>query len=294
MVRMIDAVFPWAASGSPKHQAQWHMLQDLNAVLSLVDKLPDSMLRLSSEQFTDFLWAQSALRSMVRLLETGQLSAVGGVSWPMVRNHNALATLRGLLSDCPDETVSENVSALSFLKDAELIEDIRLDISSAEASFNGGEWKPATVMAGAALESLLLWAVLRYTEADRASAIKAQQLGNLDAAHPESPAWGLAKYIPVAEHLKAISASTAQQARLAQDFRNLIHPGRQIRLQMKCDRGAVCSCSCRSRNSGLESEPISRPEKLFPTLPALSKAGTILIPNPERRTILRFALAPVV
>jgi hypothetical protein len=34
-----------------------------------------------------------------------------------------------------------------------------------------------------------------------------------------------------------ISPSTAQQARLAHHFRNLIHPGRQIRLQQKCDRG---------------------------------------------------------
>jgi hypothetical protein len=203
---MIDTVFPWAASSDIKHQAQWHMLQDLNAVMGLVDKIPDSMLRLNSEQFTDFLWAQSGLRSMVRLLETGHVSGGGGVSWPMVRNRNALATLRGLLAACPDETVSQTVSALSFLNDAGLIQDIRLDISSAEASFNSGEWKPATVMAGAALESLLLWAVSQYPEADRASAIKALQLGNLDA-----------------------------------DFRNLIHPGRQIRLQMKCDRGTARS-----------------------------------------------------
>lgn len=241
VVRKIDTVFPWAASSDIKHQAQWHMLQDLNAMMVLVDKIPDSMLRLNSEQFTDFLWAQSGLRSMVRLLETGHVSGGGGVSWPMVRNRNALATLRRLLAACPDETVSQTVSALSFLNDAGLIQDIRLDISSAEASFNSGEWKPATVMAGAALESLLLWAVSQYPETDRASAIKAQQMGNLDAAHPESLAWGLAKYIPVAEHLKIISASTAQQARLAQDFRNLIHPGRQIRHQMKCDRGTARS-----------------------------------------------------
>jgi len=94
-------------------------------------------------------------------------------------------------------------------------------------------------MAGAVLESLLLWAVSKYTEAQRAAAITAQKLENLDAAHPE--AWGLGKYIPVAQHLEAISSSTAQQARLAQNFRNLIHPGRQIRLQMKCDRGTARS-----------------------------------------------------
>jgi hypothetical protein len=127
------------------------------------------------------------------------------------------------------------------LKNTELIQDVQVDISSAEASFNGGEWKPATVMAGAALESLLLWAVMQYTDAERTSAIKERNLGNLDAAHPESLAWGLAKYISVAEQLKAILPPTAKQASLAQDFRNLIHPGRQMRLQMKCDRGTARS-----------------------------------------------------
>jgi hypothetical protein len=197
------------------------------------------MFRLEPEQYANFIWAESSLRSVAGLVETGQVSGNGGVSWPVIGNLNALATVRLLLRCCPDETILSTVSTLTFLKDTELIQSIQLDISSAEASFNGGEWKPATVMAGAALESLLLWAVMQHTEAERTLAIKEQNLGKLDAAHPESSAWGLAKYIPVAEQLKAILPRTAQQARLAQDFRNLIHPGRQIRLQMTCDRGAA-------------------------------------------------------
>jgi hypothetical protein len=217
------------------------MVQDLNAVLSLTDKIPDSMLRLGPEQYAEFLWAQSGLRSMVRLLEAGRVSAGGGVNWPMIHNCNALSMLRKLLSDCPEEIISETIATLAFLKETELIQNVQLDISSAEASFNGGEWKSATVMAGAALEALLLWAVAQFPETERASIIKLLNLGKLDAAHPESSEWGLAKYISVAEQLKAITASTAQQARLAQDFRNLIHPGRQVRLQMKCDRGTARS-----------------------------------------------------
>jgi len=139
VVRMIDTVFSWAPSGNAKYQVQWSMRGDLNAVLVLVDKVPDSILQLSSEQFADFIWAQSSLRSVVKSLETGQVSLAGGVSWPMVRNRNALSTLRDLLSNCPDETVSETVSTLSYLNEPELIQDIRLDISSAEASFNEGE-----------------------------------------------------------------------------------------------------------------------------------------------------------
>jgi hypothetical protein len=219
----------------------WRMVQDLNALLGLMDKIPESMLCLKPDQYNDFLWAQSALRSMVNLLETGQVSANHGVNWPMVRNRNALATLRVLLLESPDEAISATISALTFLKDTDLIQDVQLDISSAEASFSSGQWKPTTVIAGAALEALLLWAVMQYPDIERASAIKERNLGKLDAAHPESPEWGLAKYILVAEQLKAILPSTAQQAKLAQDFRNLIHPGRQIRLQMKCGRGTARS-----------------------------------------------------
>jgi hypothetical protein len=239
VVRMIDMNFPWANSTKNEGQVQWRMLPALNAVLSLISNIPESMLRLSPDQYVDFLWAQSSLHSVVKLLETGQVSAGGGVNWPVIKNLNALAMVRHLLLDCPDEIIHPMVSTLAFLKDSELIQSIQLDISSAEASFNGGEWKPTAVMAGAALEALLLWAIMQHSESERGSAIDELKLGKLDAAHPEGQQWGLAKYIPVAKQLRAILPESAQQANLAQDFRNLIHPGRQIRLQMKCDRGAA-------------------------------------------------------
>jgi hypothetical protein len=53
--------------------------------------------------------------------------------------------------------------------------------------------------------------------------------------------WNLHEYIEVAEALGVITPDTATQARLAKDFRNLIHPGRAARLGQTCDRGTALS-----------------------------------------------------
>jgi hypothetical protein len=50
--------------------------------------------------------------------------------------------------------------------------------------------------------------------------------------------WDLSQYIEVAFALNIIPESTAAQARLAKDFRNLIHPGREKRTKMRCDPGS--------------------------------------------------------
>jgi hypothetical protein len=51
--------------------------------------------------------------------------------------------------------------------------------------------------------------------------------------------WGLSPLIEIARKLDDITESTAGQARLAKDFRNLIHPGRENRKKMRCDRGTA-------------------------------------------------------
>lgn len=53
--------------------------------------------------------------------------------------------------------------------------------------------------------------------------------------------WTLYELIEVSEELKIVTPDTAKQARLAKDFRNLIHPGRNIRLGQTCNRGTALS-----------------------------------------------------
>jgi hypothetical protein len=85
--------------------------------------------------------------------------------------------------------------------------------------------------AGAATEALLLWAI---TNAPGLAA-----LANKPQRSPDE--WSLGQYIAVASSLGLIKRNTAEQTTLAQNFRNLIHPGRVQRLGEACNRGTALS-----------------------------------------------------
>jgi hypothetical protein len=88
----------------------------------------------------------------------------------------------------------------------------------------------STVLAGAAVEALPLWAIQRDPK-------KLVGLGQKPKGAPED--WGLAGLIDVASALALIEVNTATQAHLAKNFRNLIHPGRARRTNEVCDRATA-------------------------------------------------------
>jgi hypothetical protein len=125
---------------------------------------------------------------------------------------------------------------LAFIADHDLRSSVRLDISSSQTNLNNGEWKAATVLAGAALEALLLWRIRQHKDSERQTAVS-QAERKVDYARPEK--WHLPDYVEVAFALGVITENTASQGRLAKDFRNLMHPGRELRTQTRCDRGTA-------------------------------------------------------
>ena len=99
-------------------------------------------------------------------------------------------------------------------------------------------------MAGSAIEALLLWALEENTRPiDRGRAGQALAAAGVFSKKPGSNIhrWELGQFIEISVHLNIIDADTAIQTRLAQNFRNLIHPGRAIRLGQTCDRGTALS-----------------------------------------------------
>jgi hypothetical protein len=135
---------------------------------------------------------------------------------------------------------------LAFIKDTDLRESIRRDISAANQDMASGEWKGATVLAGSATEALLLWAV--QEEERRNGGAIARAISGLTSAGtlPQKPnsnpeRWNFIELIEVALHLGLLSSETATQGRLGKDFRNLIHPGRVLRLGQVCDRATALS-----------------------------------------------------
>src|SRR5262249_1844204 len=139
---------------------------------------------------------------------------------------------------------SPQTAALPFITDEDLRESIRVDISAAYRDYAEGEWKGATVLAGSAMEALLLWGLQREERRQPqslASAVSAlvdqKRMARPRDQDPET--WELQHYIPMAEALGLIKADTLTQAMLARNFRNLIHPGRVARLGQKCDRATA-------------------------------------------------------
>lgn len=131
-----------------------------------------------------------------------------------------------------------------FIADSELRTNLQSDIGAINRALSNGEWKAATVLAGSAIEALLLWALQQRPTADVQTAVTALKgAGVLSGRQGAGPLeeWHLHEYIGVAENLGIIKEETATQSRLAKDFRNLIHPGGAQRLKQKCDRATALS-----------------------------------------------------
>jgi hypothetical protein len=182
----------------------------------------------------------SSLRGIETIRDAGANRVAFSFGVPLdARLCNAIADVRKILEPLPDEAPSPITAELSFIRHADLRDSIRNDISAATRAFHEGLWKAATVLAAAATEALLLWAITtKKSKTEVEAAARSAAIPN-PSADPEK--WGLDAYIKVASALGLIKDNTAKQAALAKDFRNLIHPGRSARLQEVCDRGTAHS-----------------------------------------------------
>jgi len=100
------------------------------------------------------------------------------------------------------------------------------------------------VLAGSAIEALLLWALHQHEQqhpGTRQTAVTALITnGTLNAPpHTNLERWDLHEYARIAAHLGLIEPETFTLCDLARNFRNLIHPGRAARLGQNCDRSTA-------------------------------------------------------
>lgn len=220
VVEMIEQTWPRAPDNMTVHAADGG---PLSAIVQLVSEIPGELIALSGKDYSDFVTSLEGLTYAVsRWLHRGgdePPRSIGGKS-PVV-------VIRDLMRRCPDQRPSAATAGLAFITDGDYRDSVRGDISTAFSSFHNGEWKAATVLSGSAVEALLLWAI---NNSGRLSSLTSKPKGA-----PED--WTLGTFISVAEKLNLIEKDTAIQARQGQDFRNLIHPGRALRLRSKCDRG---------------------------------------------------------
>ncbi len=215
----------------------------LSAVLELVDQIPDELLTMSKSEYASLVRAKAQIGDILAIWTANRTAGHSLQPMQFGVKQNPLEVIRAILASCPDEAPSPSTSELSFIPDADLRMSLRNDMGAINRALSDGEWKAATVLAGSAIEALLLWALQQQPPATINSAITAlvstktfnkQPNGNLES-------WDLHEYTEVAAHIGIIKDDTAIQTRLARQFRNFIHPGRTQRLAQKCDRATALS-----------------------------------------------------
>jgi hypothetical protein len=198
--------------------------------LALVEGIPDELIQLQPADFADFITAIEKLR--IELISP---------TWkvPDTSERQAIRTIYRLLSTCPDEAPAAGTTDPAFISDADLRADLHRDLGEIKRSLHNGEWKGATVLAGSMVEALLLWALQnKRTDADLQAA--AAQLGRtIDLRKRSLEFWVLHELIEYAHATHLISDSTRAAADQSRDFRNLIHPGKAMRLAKKCNRSTA-------------------------------------------------------
>jgi len=230
IVDAIDTYWDFPAQEQERPLAQSPVLDSSNAgkIHSLYDrchKLDATLLptRTNRASYDEALGAMDmALQRWRQGDKHHQISGikVGG------RWMNPVSVVRKLLSECPNEPVAAVATDLAFIVDKEAQADLARDIEDTRWAVENHRWKPATVVAGACIEALLLWALERTPEAQRQAAVDSITSKTRWRPPPKSlDEWDLFQYLSVAEELGLIRADTATQAKLAKDFRNLIHPG---------------------------------------------------------------------
>jgi hypothetical protein len=149
---------------------------------------------------------------------------VGGVQQAeQVGGRDPVACIRRLLAQCRDY-VPPLTPELPFIPD----DDVRLGledrIQAAWRGFHADEWMGATVLAGHVVEALLLWAIEQ-----KGSTISQSDLDRS----------GLKALTVEAAKLGLVRADTRQQADLARDARNLVHPGKAKRSGATCNKATA-------------------------------------------------------
>jgi len=229
VVEFIDDLYPAVRSGQPGVSFGAGHSPALQALVRLVDEIPEELLAVTGKDYIDLALGVEAIKTT---LDFWTSRGTGGTVPGMKGYQTAVHGIRAILTKCPDQAPRPTTSSVLFVTPGELRDSIRLDISAAYAGLHAGEWKTTTVLAGCAIEALLLWAIEQRLASGTPKPASAPP-----KAQPED--WHLPQYITVAADMGLLGTQTVTIAREMKEFRNLIHPGAAKRRSMNCSRGTA-------------------------------------------------------
>jgi hypothetical protein len=223
----------------------------LNALLALVREVPEVLLPSEPEQYARMIQSREEIRLSVRKAESQDQQMHSAPYGPIDMRPSApgqpsaVGLIRAILATCPDEVTPHGSEELVFIKDPDIRGGLLRDFATTRSALLNEEWKPATVIAGSLLEALLLWAIKQKpaSEVQAACSSAVSRKGLSKAPRGDPLRWDLHECIEIATELSLIEADSTGQARLAKDFRNLIHPGRALLKERDCDRGSALAAN---------------------------------------------------
>lgn len=111
VVALIDRSFPgWKAN--PKFPVYSGNAGVLSAIVSLADEIPEELLTISGDDYTDLVHGMEALTHVVT-----HWNARGGDDPPAwIKDKSPVAVTRDVLAKCPDENPAPATAELVFIK----------------------------------------------------------------------------------------------------------------------------------------------------------------------------------
>ncbi len=193
----------------------------------LISEIDPVLLPADPQEAAELTASRAAMMSQVRIWENtgtgnGNLKALPG------HKESVVAAVKRILVKCPDERIPPSDKRLEFLKDADFRQQCLKDLEAIEFQLRHQLWKPATVLAGALIEALLCDSLRTPPVLKKIGIVEARLFSSrLDDMIKWSFKVGL------------IKDETKRLCKLSEEYRNLIHPGKEFRKKMQCNNGTA-------------------------------------------------------
>ncbi len=213
-------------SGNKFTKELYHSLAGIN---NAVERTEDRSLdKHTVQEYMNFL-AEANLKSpgLLSQLDPNQFwNSIGysktGVSAHIARN---LGKLKSVLDDFVETPVAPGKS-FHFITDPKLRKILERDYIEIQKSVISENWKSTIILSGGALEAVLLDLLLKNETLAKSSS-KAPK-GNLNE-------WDLNELIETGVDIKIVDSQIGKLSHSVREYRNLIHPGVEIRKNLKIE-----------------------------------------------------------
>lgn len=134
-----------------------------------------------------------------------------------------LGRLRTATEESPDLPVTEK-REFSFISKPDLRAIVERDYGEIQRAFISNCWKSVIILCGGSIEAILTDLLL----ANETAAVSAKSAPKDD----DITRWDLARLMGVAVELKLVSAGMQKLSHPVREYRNLVHPGNEIRSKL--------------------------------------------------------------